>query len=152
VPDEHVLQNGDDDMTPTLWGRIQTRWVLLLVIGVPWTIVVAPVLPAGEGVGIGDRYRVAFTVLGLVAVVGTVLWEPIYHGLMQWRWEKDWPSLFVLGQLVPEAILVRLIYSEPTGAAYLIHFVTTWFLVWLFAIGPVRVLHLRWRDRGGEFL
>ncbi|MDY7099698.1 MAG: hypothetical protein S0880_00785 [Actinomycetota bacterium] len=138
-------------MIPTLWGRIQTRWVLLVLIGIPWTILVAPILPAGDA-GIGDRYRITFTVLGLVGVLGTVLWEPLYHGLQQWRWEKDWPSLFVLGQLVPEAILIRFLYTEPALAAYVIHFVTTWVLIWLFAIGPIRVLHLRWRYRGGEFL
>jgi hypothetical protein len=45
-------------------------------------------------------FCVAFLVLLAVAVLG-VVWELIYHFLMQFRWEKDWPTLFGLLTLVP---------------------------------------------------
>ena len=38
------------------------------------------------------------------------------------------------------------------GAAFLVHFATTWLVVWLFLSGPVRVPFVRWRFRGGRFV
>lgn len=144
-------------MTPTLFGRIQTRFFLLAVVGGLWTLVLAPWLP-GSG-SLGDRYQATFTVLALVAVVG-VGWELLYHLLQQFRWEKDWPILFGLLQGIPEGVLAWAILQSVTlpgdprigGSAFLIHFASTWLVTWLFAIGPIRVPFLRWRFRGGRFV
>ena len=38
-------------------------------------------------------------------------WELLYHLLMQWRWEKDWPSRFGLVTGVPEGVLIWLLLS-----------------------------------------
>ena len=80
-------------MTPTLFGRIQTRIITLATIGVIWTAIIGPFLPRPDGVDLGDMYKALFTALFVVAVVG-IVWELIYHGLQQFRWEKDWPTLF----------------------------------------------------------
>jgi hypothetical protein len=149
-------------MTPTLIGRIQTRWFLVLLIGVPWTFLIGPLLAGmmdDPDASTSDVYRLAFGALVLVAVVG-VVWELIYHGLQQYRWEKDWPTLFGLIQGVPEGVLIAVLLdaglpwdvgSVPLGA-YTIHFGTSWVLIWLFANGPMRVLFVRWRFRGGRLL
>jgi hypothetical protein len=34
-------------MVPTLYGRIQTRIVLLAVVGGLWTLIITPLLPTG---------------------------------------------------------------------------------------------------------
>jgi hypothetical protein len=47
----------------------------------------------------------SFVLLLRVAVVG-VLWELRYHLLMQWRREKDWPTLFGLVEGVREGVLI----------------------------------------------
>ena len=147
-------------MTPTLSGRIQTRLVLLATLGVLWTVLIGPLLVGSMGddaATLGDVYRLAFGALVLVAVVG-VVWEFVYHGLQQYRWEKDWPTLFGLLEGLPEGIVVLLLLRAglpwdvgdvPVGA-YIVHFASTWIVVWLFANGPMRVVNLRWRYRGGQ--
>jgi hypothetical protein len=143
-------------MVPTLIGRIQTRLVLLAVIGGLVTLVIVPVLPGSAP--IGDKYRDGFLVLITVAVLG-VFWELIYHFLMQWRWEKDWPTLFGLVTLIPEGLLVWILLSARAvpgiagtvgGAAFLIQFLAVWLAVWFVANGPMRVPFIRWRFLGGR--
>ncbi|MEM7286737.1 MAG: hypothetical protein AAF480_10335 [Actinomycetota bacterium] len=149
-------------MTPTLVGRIQTRLFLLATVGVVWTIIVTPALPRGTALPgestMGELYSVTFGALVLVAVLGAAIWEPIYHALQQYRWEKDWPTLFGLLTGVPEGILAFLILDNmmmdtsgvATPSTFWTHFITTWLLVWLAANGPMRVLMIRWRYRGGR--
>lgn len=137
-------------MTPTLAGRIQTRLVLLGTVGVVWTGLIGLVL--------GRPYRALFTALLIVAVVG-VAWELVYHGLQQFRWEKDWPTLLGLVVAVPEGIVAWLLLKAgipwdvgdvPAGT-FLTMFVSLWFLVWAIANGPLQVIAPRWRYRGGRF-
>lgn len=143
-------------MLPTLAGRIQTRIALLAVIGGLVTVVLGPVLPVSAP--LADRYRNGFVVLAAVAVLG-VGWEFIYHFLMQWRWEKDWPTLFGLVTLVPEGLLLWLLLSAGLvpgivgtvpAPAFCIQFLAVWLAVWLVANGPMRVPFIRWRFRGGR--
>jgi hypothetical protein len=143
-------------MVPVLLGRIQTRIFLLAVVGSVVTALITPVLPGGGP--LTDRYRTAFVVLGAVAVLG-VAWELLYHLLMQFRWEKDWPSLFGLLTGVPEAVVLWLLLragavpgveATPPVAAFALQFAAVWTAVWLVANGPMRVPFLRWRFRGGR--
>jgi hypothetical protein len=143
-------------MLPTLSGRIQTRFFLLAVVGGLITLIIVPFLPGSAP--IGDKYRDGFLVLASVAVVG-VLWELLYHFLMQWRWEKDWPTFFGLAEGVPEGVVIWLLLSAGAipgivghvgGAAFIIQFVLVWLGVWLVANGPMRVPFIRWRFRGGS--
>lgn len=145
-------------MVPTLTGRIQTRIFLLAIVGGLITAVIVPALPGSAP--LGDKYRDGFLVLLSVAVLG-VLWEFVYHFLMQWRWEKDWPTLFGLATSVPEGFLVWLLLRAGAipglagtvgGAAFAIQFIAVWLGVWLAANGPMRVPFIRWRFYGGRLL
>jgi hypothetical protein len=146
-------------MVPILLGRIQTRLFLLTVVGAAVTALITPVLPATGG-ALTDRYRATFVVLAAVAILG-VGWEFLYHFLMQFRWEKDWPSLFGLVTAVPEGMLgwlllrrglVPFVAVPPPLTAFLLHFGIVWVAVWLVANGPMRVPFLRWRFRGGRLI
>lgn len=153
-------------MTPTLSGRLQTRLVSVLVLGGIWTLIIGPLLPRPGDMSVGSMYRALYTALVVVAVVG-LAWECLYHGLQQFRWEKDWPTLFGLLVAVPEGILAYVVLNAGlpwdvrpgTGdvrdafplAAFVIMFTTTWLLVWAFVNGPMQILSLRWRFRGGRY-
>ncbi len=145
-------------MLPTLNGRIQTRLFLVLVVGGFWTLLITPVLPlAGD---LGERYAATYSILLTLAVVG-VGWELIYHFIQQFRWEKDWPTFFGLITLVNEGALLWLLIQvdavpflpgTPSLGAFLLHFLTTWIIVWLMANGPMRVPFVHWRFRGGRLV
>ncbi len=137
-------------MTPTLFGRIQTRLFMVATFGVVWSVIVSPLLPRPAGASIGDIAPDIASSLLLVAILG-VGWELVYHGLQQLRWEKDWPSLFALLVGINEGILLSLILDMP-GDTFFWHFATTWIVIWLAAHGPMRVLFLRWRFHGGRLL
>ena len=145
-------------MLPTLSGRIETRLFLLALIGIPWTAVVSVIGPAAAGTHLASAFEATYWVLAEVAVVGSVFWSPLFHLLMQFRWEKDWPIMFSLLQGIPEGVLafvlLRTIGPMPhlTTVAFLLEFVPLWIMAWLTAIGPMRVLVPRWRFRGGRII
>lgn len=139
-------------MVPVLLGRIQTRLFLLALVGSAVTAIVTPL--------VGATYGTTFAILAAVAVLG-IGWELLYHLLMQFRWEKDWPSLFGLLTAVPEGLLlwalldggaVPTVDPAPPLAAYAAHFLAVWVAVWLVANGPMRVPFLRWRFHGGRLI
>jgi uncharacterized membrane protein YphA (DoxX/SURF4 family) len=144
-------------MLPTLFGRIQTRVFLTLVIGGLWAVVVSPLLPGGGDVG--EKYRTMYSLLVIVAVLG-VLWELVYHGLQQFRWEKDWPTGFGLLVGVPEGVAAYVVAhtgvlpgaEHVSASAFLVGFGTTWLVTWLFVNGPMRVFTVHWRFRGGRLI
>lgn len=149
-------------VTPTLLGRLETRVLSVLLVGVAWTAVVTPFLPlSGLAPGasrLGELYRLTFSALGLLTLFGVVVWEPVYQLLQQFRWEKDWPAMFVLVQVLPEGALVHyvlhwLVPGPGLGwAGFILDFGTTWLVVFAFVHGPIRVPFLRWRFRGGRVL
>lgn len=148
-------------MVPTLNGRIQTRIFMLIVVGVPWTLLISLVAPRRAGADLGGVYKATFWVLAEVLVVGCVLWEPLYHSLMQFRWEKDWPVMFILLEGIPEGILAYVLlrtvgpmHHSPsvTTGTFLVDFIPLWILIWLTVMGPMRVLTHRWRFRGGRLI
>ncbi|GAA4201050.1 hypothetical protein GCM10022252_55220 [Streptosporangium oxazolinicum] len=144
-------------MVPTLLGRIQTRLLLLATVGVVITLLIVPLLP-GSG-PLSGRYVNGLLVIAAVAVLG-VVWELIYHFLMQFRWEKDWPTLFGLLTLVPEGLVLYFLlrsgavdFIDPVPpAAFWTHFTIVWVSIWLVTNGPMRVPFIRWRFRGGRVL
>ena len=149
-------------MTPTLFGRIQTRFFLLATVGVGWTLLIGPFLVSlmsDDDAALSDVYRLAFGAVVLVAVVG-IAWELLYHALQQLRWEKDWPILFGLLLGINEGIVVAYLLGaglpwdvgDVPALAFTVHFVTTWLIVWLVANGPMRIWFVRWRFEGGRLL
>jgi hypothetical protein len=139
-------------MLLTLSGRIITRIVVTLVIGGLVTLVITPLLPNDAG------YDDTFMILLVVTVLG-VLWELVYHGIQQFRWEKDWPTLFGYVTMLNEGALVYLLVKlgavpgvsdDLPFSTFVIHFFIVWNVVWLWVNGPMRVPFIRWRFRGGS--
>lgn len=139
-------------MIPTLAGRVQTRLFVLATVGVVLTTLITTLLPMS--------FAEAYLVLIAVAVVG-VGWELLYHLLMQFRWDKDWPTMFGLITAVPEGLLMWLLLDAGlvpgvegpvSGWAFAVMFAFVWLGQWLFVNGPMRVLFVKWRLRGGRLL
>lgn len=141
-------------MLPTLNGRIQTRIFMLATLGALVTLVLTPILP-------GDPdYKTTYIILATVAVLG-VIWELIYHGIQQFRWEKDWPTLFGFITFVNEGALIWLLLKlevvpgidgVPKFSTFLIDFLVIWMVIWLWVNGPMRVPLIRWRFFGGRII
>ena len=144
-------------MLPTLNGRIQTRIFALLVFGGIWTLIITPLLPVDEP--LDSKYKATFIVLLTVTVLG-IGWEVIYHLIMQFRWEKDWPTLFGLATAINEGFLVWILNDQGwlpgdvrvPGLDFCIDFITVWLVVWLLTNGPMRVPLIRWRFNGGRLV
>jgi hypothetical protein len=142
-------------VVPTLAGRVQTRLFLLATVGVVLTVLIVPVLPTAASTG--AAYRGAIGVLAAVAVLG-VGWELVYHGLQQFRWEKDWPTGLGLVTGVNEGLAAWLAArggavpgaGGVTAWPFAVHFGIVWLGVWLWANGPMRVVLPRWRFQGGR--
>lgn len=144
-------------MLPTLNGRIQTRLFMLATWGVLWTLVLTPILP-------GDPdYQITFVLLLTVAVLG-VVWELVYHGIMQFRWEKDWPTFFGFITCINEGLLIIVLLKlnlvpglgvdgeDVSVAAFLIMFLVIWMTIWVWTNGPMRVFNVHWRFFGGRIV
>lgn len=143
-------------MTPTLFGRLQTRIVVLAVIGSLWTLIITPLLPGiPDGAELGETYELTFKILLTVGLLG-LAWELVYHGLQQFRWEKDWPALFGLLTGINEGIAAHFATKALfdieviPGSAYVVAFTTTWLVTWFWVNGPMRIFFLRWRYSGGR--
>ena len=144
-------------MIPVFSGRVQTRFFLLSTVGLPWTLLIGWLLPRPAGASVLQAYGVLLLSLVIVGVVG-IAWDFVYIALQQYRWEKDWPTLFALLTGIPECITTYLVlrllgflfgFSVDT-AAFLILFTTMWVLMWLVAVGPIKVFLPRWRYNGGR--
>jgi hypothetical protein len=143
---------------PTLGGRIQTRIALLVMTGGLVTLIITPLLPISAQ--LPAAYQDTFVILAAVAVLG-IGWECLYHFAMQWRWEKDWPTLFGLATAFPEGLVIWLLPTAGlipgiTGPvpwpAFVMDFAVVWLAVWLVANGPMRVPFVRWRFHGGRLV
>ena len=66
-------------MTPTLVGRLQSRFFLLLFVGVPYTFLWSFIIP-GHAPNVTDTWKLTFRALAIVCIAGLVIWEPIFPG------------------------------------------------------------------------
>jgi hypothetical protein len=147
-------------VNPTLLGRIQTRIFALALIGSIAQLIFSPILPNTDGAPLGTLYKMTFGVLIATIVLG-VLWEFVYHALMQYRWEKDWPTLFGFLTVINEGALVWLVIKLDLVfgvskylpfSTFLVDFLIVWMLTFLFVNGPMRVPFVHWRHRGGRLV
>lgn len=136
-------------MIASLTGRMQTRLLLALAIGVPLTLLLAA-LTDGLTLGHGLADLGVFTALGLI-------WDRGYHALQQLRWDRDWPSLLQLLAVVPEAIVawpvLHLLGLAPRSfGPYALQMGMIWAVSFLVQQGPLRVLLPHWRYDAGRVL
>lgn len=148
-------------MIPTLRGRLQTRLFAVAILGGLWTLLITPLLPSvSSSVDLGERYRITLSIVAAMLVL-SIFWEIFYHGAQQWRWEKDWPTQWGFLTGINEGALLWLVVSNGlipnvddsiAFSTFITHFATTWIVIFLFLNGPMKVVFIRWRFRGGRLI
>ncbi|MDB9373727.1 hypothetical protein [Nodularia sphaerocarpa] len=144
-------------MTPTLFGRWQTRLLLLATIGV---VVSLPFAMGLIGPGANSVY---FWILGYVAIFG-LIWDVLYNYLQKLRWDRDWPAAYQLVACIWESVFIfcgikffgflpiPIPKSELTLGDFLLHYSLVWLAVFIASQSLMRIIFPRWRFRGGQWL
>lgn len=145
-------------MTPTLAGRWQTRLVLLSTAGLTITLIFGYLY---------ENFLTPLALLGYVFMIGFIC-DILYNYGQTLRWDRDWPPLFFAGAGLIEALLLwglvkaefiwRIVGlsslpgvdPELTLAQFAAHYGTVWLVTFLMMLGPLKILSLKWRFRGGQ--
>ncbi|MBO0842674.1 MAG: hypothetical protein J2O46_05780, partial [Nocardioides sp.] len=132
-------------MTPTLMGRLQTRFVLVVLVALPITLVLVPLL--------GMTWTGGLLTALIMGALG-LGWELVYHALQQLRWDKDWPTLFALLAGVPEGIVLWAVLGplglRASAGVFATHVGLIWVATWLVQQGPLKVIAPSWRFHGAR--
>jgi hypothetical protein len=144
-------------MTPTLLGRWQTRILLLLTVGVTVS------LPFVFGIIGGSPGNIFFWILTYVASFG-LIWDVVYDQIQKYRWDRDWPAAYQLLAGIWEFIFILcgiklfgflpLPIPKETISPGLVffHYSIVWLAVFITSQSLMRILFVRWRFRGGQWL
>jgi hypothetical protein len=142
-------------MTPTLFGRWQTRLLLMATVGV----IVS--LPFAMGLIDGSPDSIYFWILGYVTVFG-LGWDILYNYLQKFRWDRDWPAAYQLFAGLWELLFILCgvqIFNLPLPIPkeqlslimVLLHYSVVWLSVFITSQSIMRILFPRWRFRGGQW-
>ena len=152
-------------MTPTLYGRWQTRILLFVVLGLPITLVYSLYLNRWTWPPFLDP----FVFLASILVLGLLL-DIFYIWLQRVRWDADWPFAFQFVVSIAEFALVYWLYAQgqdylpqpyldqllldrggriPLGNAAT-HFSWVFVPSFIALLGPLQIFLVRWRFKGGE--
>ena len=142
-------------MTPTLFGRWQTRLFLLATVGVVAT------LPFYLGIIVPNLGAFSFCILAYVALFGLV-WDVLYIYLQRFRWDRDWPGVLQLLTGVWEGLFLACFFkivglpgvpkAEMSLLWFTVHYSLVWLAVYLASQSLMRILFPRWRFWGGRLL
>ena len=128
-------------MCPTVLGRVQTRWAILIIPAIIWTIVS---LITGNPSWI--------VLIGLYFVIGVALDTAFYPFII--RWQPPWLT-FTLA--VGEFILVYLAAQVLRGIHFAHHWepIAEYWITWVIAIWTkvviLPLISLSWIEDAGEF-
>ncbi|MEO1646093.1 MAG: hypothetical protein AAFR67_12965 [Chloroflexota bacterium] len=136
-------------MTPVLIGRWQTRSFMMLVFGIPISLLF--------GIAWGTPL---IPVLALLYVldIGLVL-DVIWDWVQRRRWENDFPPVLHVATgaiegtvfwLLLQSIGLPFIPASLPFARFLLHYCTVFFVIFCVLWGLMKVLFPWWRFQGGR--
>ncbi|MBF9033855.1 hypothetical protein HKCCE2091_06355 [Rhodobacterales bacterium HKCCE2091] len=149
-------------MTPTLAGRIQTRILLFIVLGLPITLIYA--LAVNDFIWFWPRMEVFFRFIATVFLIGLIL-DPVYIFLQTLRWDRDWPFAYqFFFSIVEFGIALALAANGlipwldsfdfddgPEIWTAIWHFTVVFIPMFLALLGPLSVFFIRWRFKAAQF-
>jgi len=142
-------------MTPTLYGRWQTRLFLLATIGVLVS------LPFVQGFWRFPNSSIYLWVIFYVGLFG-IAWDVLYDALQKFMWDHDWPGAFQFFGAIAEGIVLILLI-KIVGLPYVpsanislplftLHYALVSVVTYLASWVVMRLLFPQWRFRGGQWL
>ncbi len=145
-------------MTPTLFGRWQTRVFLLGTYGILITLFFGWWFNQDDP----NSYTTTWSVLGYVLLFG-FFWDLLYHFLQRFRWDSDWPPAYQFAAAIVEAVFLWIVLlleqyitlpgvGRLTLTQFLAHYWTVWIVIFLLSQSAMRLRFPRWRYNGGELL
>ena len=141
-------------MTPTLFGRWQTRILLFTTVGVLVS------LPFAMGLIGFERSIIYFFILFYVALFG-ILWDIVYDRIQKSRWDRDWPAVYQLFAGIWEMFFVfcgvkiiglPAVSKDLPILGFFVHYISVWLTIFVVSQSLMRILFVRWRFRGGQWL
>lgn len=140
-------------MTPTLFGRWQTRLFLFTTVGVLMT------LPFALGL-IGANFGVGYFRILFYLVIFGCGWDVLYNYLQKFRWDRDWPGALQLITGIWEAVflacIVKLLGLPSVPKAdlslpwFAVHYSLVWLGIYIASQMLMRILFPHWRFNGGR--
>jgi hypothetical protein len=140
---------GSRAVTPVIFGRWQTRIVMMAIVGGIISAIFAAAL----------QDSVPFVILAYVVGFG-LIWDVVYILLQKFRWERDWPAAFTIGNGIVEGVLIYALIKTSglpgiDGAistpVYIADYALIWVIAFIWLEGPMRVAAPWWRFHGGRF-
>ncbi|MGB7416495.1 MAG: hypothetical protein WA902_19985 [Thermosynechococcaceae cyanobacterium] len=142
-------------MTPTLFGRWQTRILLLETVGLVITLLFCTGI-LGPKSGLGPFWYLQYIVLFGIG------WDILYHYLQQWRWDHDWPAAMQWMAAIWEWFFFVLMFGvaglrlpgidEFFLGWFTLHYGLVWVSVFFVSQSLMRLVFPQWRFRGGQWL
>ena len=136
-------------MTPTLFGRWQTRTLLLLTFGL---LITLPFV---------IFFRLTPLLILLLVLLFGYVWDVVYIALQSFRWDRDWPPAFQLFAGIWEGIFtfvlsfflakVFAVFAVPLPI-FILQYGLIWIAIFLASQCLMRIVFPNWRYRGGQWL
>lgn len=132
-------------MTPVLAGRWESRLFLALTVGLLVTLLFGVIF---------NDWRTVLAILALSVVIGSSL-DLFYAVVQRFRWDSDWPPVFVFLSGVLEGIVLWFLIQRIDSLAFvtfnqfLAHYSSVWLASFCMLFGGMRIIFPRWRFNGG---
>lgn len=126
-------------MCPTVLGRVQTRWAILIVPAIVATVI--SIATGNEG---------WIVLIGVYFVLGVALDTAFYPFII--RWQPPWLTFtLAVGEFVLLYILAHVLKVALTnGEAVLLYWIAWWVAIWTKVV-ILPLLSLSWIENAGEF-
>src|SRR3954447_8154182 len=134
-------------MCPSKLGRVQTRWAILIIPAIIWTIVSLITGRAGF-----------IVIIGIYFVVGVLLDLLVYPYII--KWQPPWLTfMLAVAEFFIVYYVAKIITTATDGAAavtlkeweaILVYWLTWWMAIWTKVV-ILPLLSLGWVENAGEF-
>src|SRR5580704_12884055 len=126
-------------MCPTVLGRVQTRWAILIIPAIIWTIV-----------SLITQNPSYIVLIGLYFVIGVALDTAFYPFII--RWQPPWLTFtLAAGEFVLVFIAAHFLKVHLTDLEAIVEYWVAWWIAIWTKVAILPLLSLSWIENAGEF-